>query len=145
MFIKQVSVFLENTKGTLREVTQLLGENKINLLALSVADTSGFGIIRLIVKSGDIDKTLSILRDSGNIARVNDVVCVRIPHKPLGLSEVLAVLEDNDISVEYSYSFCRSTIDDAVIILRPSDKVKCVDALTKEGISLVTHDEVDTF
>jgi len=47
--------------------------------------------------------------------------------------------------VEYSYSFCRSTIDDAVIILRPSDKVKCVDALTKEGISLVTHDEVDTF
>ena len=80
MFIKQVSVFLENTKGTLREVTQLLGENEINLLALSVADTSGFGIIRLIVKSCDIDKTLSILRDSGNIARVNHVVCVRIPH-----------------------------------------------------------------
>lgn len=145
MFIKQVSVFLENTKGTLREVTQLLGENEINLLALSVADTSGFGIIRLIVKSTDIDKALDVLRAGGNIARVNDVVCVRIPHKPLGLSEVLAVLEERDISVEYSYSFCRSTFDDAVIILRPSNKLLCVEALTNAGISLVTHREVDAF
>ncbi len=145
MFIKQVSVFLENTKGTLRQMTQLLGESGINLLAMSVADTSGFGIVRLIVKSADVDRTVTVLRADGDIARINDVVCVRIPHKPLGLAEVLEVLEKSGVSIEYSYSFCRSTIDDAVIILRPSDKNICVQALSAAGISMISQEEVDRF
>ena len=145
MFIKQISVFLENTKGTLRQMTQLLGESGINLLAMSVADTSGFGIVRLIVKSSDVDKTVSTLRADGDIARVNDVVCVSIPHKPMGLATVLRVLEEKGVSIEYSYSFCRSTIDDAVIILRPSDKNVCVQALSDAGIRMVSQEEVDQF
>lgn len=145
MFIKQVSVFLENTKGTLRQMTQVLGESGINLLAMSVADTAGFGIVRLIVRSADVEKTVSVLRAEGDIARVNDVVCVQIPHRPLGLANVLRVLEEKGVSIEYSYSFCRSTIDDAVIILRPSDKKVCVQALEEAGIRVIAQEEVDGF
>ena len=145
MFIKQISIYLENVKGSLRELTQLLGENGINLLALSIADTSGFGIIRCIVKSSDVEKTLSVLRDNGNIARVNSVVCVGIPHRPLGLANVLKLLEDNDLFVEYSYSFCRSTADDAVLIIRTNDKDEAARVLTDAGVHLLSSAEVDAF
>ena len=145
MYVKQISVFLENTRGTLRQLTQLLGENGINLLAMAVADTSGFGIVRLIVKSDEVDKTLDILRRDGNVARVNDVVCIRIPNKPMGLAFVLSALESNGISIEYSYSFCSSTFTDAVIILRPSDKAACVETLKAAEVCMVSQEEVDRF
>ncbi len=145
MFIKQVSVFLENIKGSLRELTEVLGENGINLLALCIADTSGFGIVRIVVKSGDVDKAIEVLRENGYIARVNNVICIEIPHKPLGLASVLRLLEEENISVEYSYSFCRSTLDDAVIIIRPSDKDVCAKVLSDNGIKLVSQAEVDEF
>jgi hypothetical protein len=145
MFVKQISIFLENVRGSLRELTQLLGEHDVNLLALSIADTAGFGIVRCIAKSTELDKALASLRDAGFIAKVNDVVCVRIPNRPLGLAHVLQIMDENCISVEYSYSFCRSTLDDAVIILRPSDKEKCVKALVDGGIKLISQSEVDGF
>ena len=145
MYIKQISVFLENTKGTLSQMTKLLGENGVNLLAMTVADNAGFGIVRIIVKSEDVYKAVGALRNAGDMARVSDVICVRIPHKPMGLAEVLNVLEEKDISIEYSYSFCRTNIDDAVIILRPSDKAAGVEALTAAGVVLISQEEVDEF
>lgn len=145
MYVKQISVYLENVKGSLRELVELLGNNGVNLLALSVADTAGFGIIRLIVKSTELEKAQSVLREGGCVARVNDVICVRIPHKPLGLARVLQALEDKDISVEYSYSFCRSTLDDAVLILRPSDGDAALAALSSANVTLVEQTQVDEF
>lgn len=145
MFIKQVSVFLENSKGTLKELTRVLGENDVNLLALTIADTAGFGIIRCIVKSDDVDKALEVLKENGYIAKANKVLCVGMPHKPMGLANVLALIEENDISIEYSYSFCRSTLDDAVIIIRPSDKEKCAKLLADAGVNIITQQEVDKF
>ena len=97
MFVKQISVYLENAKGSLRELVELLGKNEINLLALSIADTTGFGIIRMIVKSVDLEKTSAVLKEHGYISKTNDVVCVRIPHRPLGLANVLRLLEENNI------------------------------------------------
>jgi hypothetical protein len=101
MYIKQISVYLENVKGSLRELTALLGESQVNLLALSIADTTGFGIVRCIVKSADIDRAVAVLKNGGYIAKINSVICVSIPHRPMGLSNVLNILEKNDISVEY--------------------------------------------
>ena len=145
MFIKQISVFLENKKGTLREFTELLGKENINLLALSLADTSGFGIARCVVKSDDIEKVQTLLKENGYISRKNHVICVRIPNKPMAFSSILSILEDNDIFLEYAYSFCQSTLDDAVVLIRPSDKDKCEEVLEKNGVAMVSQDEVDKF
>jgi hypothetical protein len=101
--------------------------------------------VRCIVKSTELDKALTSLRDAGFIAKVSDIVCVRIPNRPLGLARVLQILDENGISVEYSYSFCRSTLDDAVIILRSSDKENCVKSLTEGGVKLISQSEVDGF
>lgn len=145
MFIKQISVFLENRKGSLREFTELLGNENINLLALSLADASGFGIARCIVKSNDTDRALALLRENGYIARTNSVVCVRIPNRPMAFSSILSVLEENDVFLEYAYSFCQSTLSDAVILIRPSDKDKCEKALSENGVTMVSQEEVDRF
>ena len=145
MFVKQISVYLENAKGSLRELAELLGKNDINLLALSIADTTGYGIIRMIVKSHQLEKTSETLRANGYISKTNDVVCVRIPHAPLGLARVLTILESNNISIEYSYSFCRSTLTDASVIIRPSDKMACVEALKAGNIALISQEQVDEF
>ena len=126
MFVSQISIFLENVRGSLRNMTELLGEKGINLLALTIADTSGFGIIRVIVKSEDIDSTLSVLHQGGYIAKTNKVIGVRVPHKPMGLAKVMAALDDAGISIEYSYSFYRSNFEEACIIIRPSDIEGCI-------------------
>ncbi len=145
MLISQISIFLENIRGSLRGVAELLGEKGVNLLALSIADTSGFGIVRIIVKSNEIDRTLKVLHESGYVAKTNHVVCVRVPHKPMGLAKVLACLDDAGISVEYSYSFYRNTLDDASIVIRPSDAERSVSVLEKAGFRMVSHEEVDGF
>ena len=145
MYIKQLSVYIENVKGSLRELVELLGKNEINLVALSISDTTGFGIIRFIVKSADVEKTMNILGAGGYIAKVNDVICVQIPHKPLGFANILKILEENNISVEYTYSFCQSTLDDAVMIIRPSDKEKSIAVLNSAGVTIVSQQQVDSF
>ena len=145
MHITQISVFLENKAGTLRELTEILGREKINLLALSLADTSGFGIARFIVRSSDNEHAAAVLKQNGFIAKTNRVVCIRIPHKPMSLAAILALLEQNGLSVEYTYSFCQSTLSDAVIIIRPSDCTKCEAVLDEGGIKTVSQEEVDTF
>ena len=104
MFIKQISVFLENHNGALREMTELLGKGGVDLLALSVADTQNFGIIRIIVSSEQTDAALLALRGNGYIAKMNHVICAEVPDRPLGLCELLALVEKAGLSVEYMYS-----------------------------------------
>jgi hypothetical protein len=145
MFISQISIFLENVRGSLRGMAELLGEKEVNLLAISIADTSGFGIVRIIVKSAEIERTLSVLHEAGYIAKSNRVVCVRVPHKPMGLAKVLACLDDAGISVEYSYSFYKSNLNAACIIIRPSDLERSIDVLQSAGISMLSQQEVDEF
>ena len=89
MLIKQVSVFLENAPGTLRELTRLLGEGGLDLMALSIADTQNFGIVRIIVTDGQVDPALEILRSNGYTCRVNNVVCAVVEDRPLGLNDLL--------------------------------------------------------
>ncbi len=143
MFIKQISVFLENTKGTLYELTKLLGNAKIDLLALSIADTENFGIVRCIVRDAEIDPALEKLRGAGYTAKVNDVICAGVPHRPSGLSDILKILEDEGVAIEYLYSFMFGSGDEAYITLRPSDKEKGLAVLEKNGIKLIDQKTVD--
>lgn len=143
MFVRQISIYLENVKGSLREITQLLGDNNIDLKALSIADTMSFGIVRCIVAEDQIEKTMAILREHGNIAKVNNVICVCIPDKPSGLSKVLTLIEDAGISIEYTYSFYKSTGDNAVLIIRPSEKRRTVAVLSENGIQMLNQAEID--
>ena len=108
MFIKQLSVFLKNNPGTLRAMTELLGRGGIDMLALSIADTQSFGIVRTIINSSQIDDAMTLLRENGYIAKVNRVICASVPDRPLGLTELLSVIEESKLSVEYMYSFLRA-------------------------------------
>lgn len=143
MFIKQISVFLENTPGTLRELTQLLGSNGIDLMALSIADTQNFGIVRIIIADNQIDTALDILRGNGYTCRVNNVICAVVEDRPLGLHDLLVTIQDIGVSVEYLYSFLRSTGNKALIILRLSEQDESVKKLQAQGVKILTQEEID--
>ena len=102
MKVKQLSVFMENRAGRLAEVVRLLGVAGINIRALSLADTSDFGILRLIVNN--VDKAVKVLRDSNHTVSLTDVVAVEVPDKPGGLASVLDPLSEAGVNVEYAYA-----------------------------------------
>lgn len=144
MFIKQLSVFLENNPGTLRAMTELLGKGGIDLLALSIADTQSFGIVRTIIHSGQMEQVLNLLKANGYIAKVNHVICAAVPDRPLGLSELLAVIEQSKLSVEYMYSFLRATEPGtAHMILRLDDGKKAEEIFGQKGIAMLSQADVD--
>lgn len=144
MFIKQISVFLENTPGTLRDLTSLLGRGGIDLMALSIADTQNFGIVRMIVADDQVDPALEILRSNGYTCRVNNVICAEVEDRPMGLHDLLVTIHDIGVSVEYLYSFLRATGDKALIILRLSEQDESVKKLTERGVKILTQKEIDS-
>ena len=144
MFIKQISVFLENNPGALREMTELLGKAGIDMLALSVADTQNFGIIRMILASGATDDALKLLRDNGYIAKINHVICAKVPDRPLGLCELLGLIEKAGLSVEYMYSFLRASKGgEAHMILRLSDGKKAAELFQMNSVKTLSQEDVD--
>lgn len=124
MIVKQVSVFLENKTGRLNEVTQLLGDAGLNMSAFTIADTSDFGILRLIVS--DPDKAKEILRKNKFSVQTTEVILVKSPNRPGGLAKMLNLLQKEEVFIEYMYAFSNSE-DTAVIVLRPTDLQKCMD------------------
>lgn len=138
--IKQISVFVENKKGRLARVTEMLGSAGIDLIALSIADTTDFGIMRCIVS--DPEKTLKLLQSGGFSARLTDVIVAAVPDKPGGLAAVLKTLDDSGLSVEYLYSFVRTQGENALILLRIEDVDGAVKALSAGGIKLLSEAEV---
>ena len=144
MFIKQISVFLENTVGALRELTELLGRDGIDMLALSLADTQNFGIVRVILKSADVDKAMQLMKDNGYIAKVNHVICAAVPDRPMGLCELLTIIEQADLSVEYMYSSIRNTDDgSAHMILRINDGQKAARVFAMKNVTMLSQEDVD--
>ena len=143
MFIKQISVFLENRPGTLRELSALLGSGNIDIRELSVADTQHFGIVRLIVRSNVLDAAMALLKGAGYTAKINNVFCVEIDDKPSGLANMLTIIENEKLSVEYMYSFRRTSDDHALIVLRLSEKERGLAVLNAYGVRLHSQEEVD--
>ena len=140
MKVKQISIFLENRRGRLHEALDVLGKAKINIRALSIADTSEFGILRLIIP--DPDKARKVLEKNKFTVRENNVIAVEVPDNPGGLAKVLAALNSSDINVEYMYAFVEKRKDKAIVVLRTEDVNAGIKALKKAGISMLKAEEV---
>lgn len=140
MKVKQISIFLENKKGRLYEALDRLAKADINIRALSVADTSEFGILRLIVP--DPDKAKKALEKSKFTVRENDVIAVGVPDTPGGLAGVLKVLNDADINVEYVYAFVAKTAEKAVVVLRTENINAGIKALKEAGVTVLAPEQV---
>lgn len=135
MPLKQLSVFLENQPGRLHEVTEALGAAGINLRALSLADTGGFGVLRLLVS--DLVKARKIAMEHHWPARVDSVVAVRIPDVPGSLAKILGPLSERRMDVEYMYAFTGFSAAEAVMIIRFKDNAQAMEVLKQAGVKLL--------
>lgn len=136
MYIKQISVFVENKTGRLADITGILAKNNINIHALSIADTTDFGILRLI--ADDSDKALAALKAENLAVKVTDVVGVSMPHRAGGLHEVLKKMEENHIGIEYLYDFLPlHDPESATIVFRLNNQDEAVKTMKEIGITML--------
>ena len=140
MPIKQLSVFVENEFGRLSDITQTLTDHAIDIRALSIADTTHFGVLRLIVS--DPDRALQVLKDNSFAVSLTQVAAVRLDDEPGALNKVLQALKRHDIGVEYAYAFITRKADDAYLILRVEHLNDAVKALEREGFALLPESDV---
>jgi hypothetical protein len=138
--IKQISVFVENKKGRLARITEVLGQGGIDLIALSIADTTNFGIMRCIVSNPD--KAIALLKEHDFTASTTEVIVAEVVDKPGGLSHVLDLLDKSDISVEYLYSFVRTKSENALILFRVEDVAMAVKTLKAGGVKLLDEKDI---
>lgn len=136
--VKQLSVFLQNEPGRIASITRALYENDIDLRAISIADTTDFGILRLLVN--DIRKAKSVLDGQHCMVDVTDVVVVAVPDVPGGLSKILDLMAEKGINIEYMYSLIDRGRDDAYMVFRADDPEGLVKILAENGISTVSGD-----
>lgn len=139
MTAKQLSVFIENRKGRLEEVLNVLKANGVNIISLSLADTTEYGLLRLIVNNAELGK--DTLAKDGFSTLVSDVLVIKIAHKAGSLQELLKVLAEYDINVEYMYGL---SVDgqNAYIVLKASDMEKAIKAVKDNGIQTLTSEEI---
>jgi hypothetical protein len=135
MKVEQISIFIENKSGRLAEVTTILGFAGVNIRALSLADTSDFGILRLIVN--DREKAITALKGKGFTVSKTEVVAVEVPDQPGGLASILHVLDKDSINVEYMYAFVERCGANAVIIFRFDETEKAISALSQKGFNVL--------
>ena len=141
MAIKQLTVFVQNKKGTLVSLTETLSKNNVNLRALSIAETQDFGILRLIVND---EKTAErVLSENGYVMKVIDVVGVKIADDPGKLTEALDVLDKADINVEYLYAFMARTEKHAYVVLRVEDNASAEAVLVNAGFKMITEADIN--
>ena len=140
MRIHQISVFLENRAGQLAQITRSLAERHINLRAISIAETADYGLARMIVD--DAHKASAILLEQGNILSMTPVWAVEVPDRPGGLAEVLGVLADAKVDVEYMYSLFTHREGNAYMVMRVADDPKFLSALGDRKIKLMTQEEL---
>ncbi len=135
MKVEQISIFLENKAGRLAEVTGILGDAGINIRALSLADTSDFGILRLIVH--DNEKAKRVLKEHGFTVGRTEVVAAEVEDRPGGLNRILQILFEAGINVEYMYAFVQQSGQNAVLIFRFDDIDNAVDVLIRNGVTVI--------
>ena len=138
--VKQISIFLENKCGRMIRISDVLGEAGINIRALSIADTSDFGILRLIVDQPD--KACTVLREKGFMASVTEVIAVEVPDVPGGLAKVLTPLEAAGINIEYLYAFVQKRTEDALILMRVENIPAALQALQENGIPVIGSERI---
>ena len=140
MFIKQVSVFVENETGKLAEITRVLADNNIDLKASCIAESVDFGILRCIVE--DPEATVALLKANGYAANVTDVVAVALEDRPGGFADVLEILAKENIGIGYVYSTIHSEKGSAMIVLKVAEPGKVIDILGANGVRLYKVNEL---
>ncbi len=140
MKLKQVSIFLENKKGRLWNALSILRESGMNIRALSIADTSEFGILRIIVP--DPKKAKEALEAGNFVVKITDVIAVEVPDTPGGLEGILEILNKSDTNVEYIYAFVEKKGEKAVVVLRTEDIDEGITALKEGGAVVLPPEEV---
>lgn len=140
MLVKQISIFLENKSGRLAEVTKVLGSEGIDISALSIADTTDFGILRLIVNKPE--KAEKALKEYGFTVSCTSVIAIAVVDEPGGLASSLQVLEDRNISIEYMYAFVGKETNEALVIIRVEEPEKAVKILEDNDIKVLPSKKV---
>ena len=140
MTVKQISVFVENKPGRLAEMAALLGQQDIDMRALSIAEAEDFGIVRIIVD--DAYNTAQVLKEAGYVFSITPVLAAAIPDEPRGLSRILDLLGENGINLEYTYAFIAREKGLAYMIMRVTNNEKAIEVLSKQGIRLVCQHEI---
>jgi hypothetical protein len=138
--VEQISVFLENKAGRLAEVAKVLGKSGINIRALSLADTTDFGILRLILN--DREKAKQVLKEAGFTVGITQVIAVEVEDKPGGLANILTLLSDNGVNVEYMYAFVERSGGNAVLIFKFEHLDDAIELLSSNGITVLPGERV---
>jgi len=142
MKVKQISVFLENKKGRLKKAVHALAKANINIRALSIADTSEFGILRLMVP--DPEQAKKVLEENNLVVKLNDVIAVEVPDRPGGLDKILGILTRADMNVEYIYAFVEKKGEKAIVVIRTEDIDEGIRVLRGAGVPLLSAEDIST-
>ncbi len=140
MYVKQISVFVENKFGRMAEIIDVLAKNNIDISALSLADTSEFGVLRLIVDKPEL--AVDVLKEEGVIVKLSDVLAIAIDDAPGGLAKALNVLTEADVVIEYMYAFIGKADGKAMTVIRVDDEAKASVALKDGGVTLLTTEDI---
>ena len=135
MAIRQLSVFLENKKGTLHDISNILAKGNVNLRSMCIADTADYGIVRII--ADEPDKAKEVLNAAGHVASIREVTAFAVPDSPGGLSKVLSILEENGVDIEYMYALVTKEVGKAYAVARTNDDEKAEEILKANGIELL--------
>ena len=136
MYIKQLSIFIENKVGRLQAIMDTLSENDINIRALSIAETTEFGILRIITP--DVEKAKKVLREVDVISKITDVIAVYVDDQAGGLAKMLKSVTEAEVNIEYMYAFLGRTEGKALMVLKADDEAKAEKALVASGIELAS-------
>ena len=137
----QISVFIENKEGRIKKAIDTLANAGVNIRALSVGDTTKYGILRLIVS--DNEKAIKSLEDNGFIVKESEVIVVAVPDKPNGLNSTLAILDDVDINLEYIYAFVSSNPDEAIVAMKVEDTQKAISVFEKSNAKILNEEDLE--
>ena len=139
-FIQQLSLFVENAPGSISKVCKILKDNDLSIRTLSLADTSEFGILRLLIKESDA--AAEILTKAGFVVKKAGVLALTVPHRAGGLSEIFDILDRNNLSVEYMYAFTAGKADKAIIVFRFENPEAALTALSGSGVEIIGTSEL---
>ena len=140
MVVQQISIFIENKEGRIKKAINTLGQENINIRALSIADTTKYGILRLIVS--DNKKAIDALERDGFIVKENEVIILAVPDEPNGLNSTLAVFDEKGINLEYLYAFVSSKTDEAIVVMRLENMEKAIEALNESNVKILDVDDI---
>lgn len=140
MAVKQISIFVENKEGRIKKAIDTLAKENINIRALSIADTTKYGILRLIVS--DNEKAINALENDGFIVKENEVIILAVPDEPNGLNSTLEVFDEKGINLEYLYAFVSNKTDEAIVVMRLENMEKAIEALNSKNVKLLDENDI---